>query len=75
MLERLYALPVVTVGSVQRMTGTTYSAANELVGRLEEQGILKEITGRRRNRVFRYEGYVGLFEGASGAEHGGALDK
>jgi phage/plasmid-associated DNA primase len=51
------------------LTGTTYAAANQLVSRLEELGILLEITGYARNRRFRYEPYVALF-GENGAGGG-----
>lgn len=32
------------------------------MGRLEKEGILREITGGKRNRLFRYEPYYRLFE-------------
>lgn len=60
-LEHLYLHPIVSVGEVRKLIGTTYPAANELVSRLEEYEILKEITGRVRNRKFTYQSYVNLF--------------
>ena len=30
-----------------------YSTANRLVGQLEDDGILKELTGKNRNRFYR----------------------
>ena len=60
-LEYLYERPIVSVSEVQELTGVTYSAANQLVGKLEEHGILHEFTGQRRNRRFRYEDYIALF--------------
>ena len=60
-LESLYDRPIVTVSDVRAMTGTTYPAANTLVARLVELGILIEMTGFARNRRFRYEPYVRLF--------------
>lgn len=60
-LENLYNHPIVSVAEIREWTGTTYPAANELTERLVEIGILKEITGRARNRRFRYEAYVDLF--------------
>ena len=62
-LERLYQRPIVTVNEVQELIGTTYPAANDLVSRLEELGILHEITGWARNRRFRADRYVHLFAG------------
>ncbi|GIX00282.1 MAG: hypothetical protein KatS3mg111_3614 [Pirellulaceae bacterium] len=43
------------------ITNTTYAAANRLVHRLAELGILTEITGYRRNRRFSYQPYIQLF--------------
>ena len=60
-LESLYDRPIVTVSDVRAMTGTTYPAANTLVARLVELGILMEMTGFARTRRFRYEPYVRLF--------------
>ena len=65
-LEYLYARPVVTVGDVERITGTSYQASNRLVARLAKLGILREITGHARNRRFRYEPYVALFSDSEG---------
>jgi cell filamentation protein, protein adenylyltransferase len=63
-LEKLYSLPVTTVNRVRDITKTSYQAANSLVGRFVEHGILAELTGHARYRRFRYGEYIGLF-----AEH------
>jgi len=60
-LEHLYQHPIVSVNEVQALIGTTYPAANDLVTRLVECGILKEITGQQRNRRYMYESYIELF--------------
>jgi Fic family protein len=60
-LESLFDRPIVSVAEVQAMTGTTYPAANKLVARLTDLGILEEMTGFVRNRRFRYEPYVRIF--------------
>jgi Fic family protein len=61
-LERLYQRPIVSVNEVRELTRTTYPAANQLVERLVKIGVLTEITGRARNRRFRYDAYVRLFD-------------
>jgi Fic family protein len=72
-LESLFDRPIVAVNDVQRMTGTTYAAANSLVSRLVKLGVLSEMTGYARNRRFRYAPYIALFNdtglagGAAGA--------
>jgi Fic family protein len=62
-LEYLLAHPIVSVSEVRKLVGTSYPAANQLVERLAEIGILAEVTGHARNRRFRYDPYVRLFAG------------
>ena len=61
-LEHLYEHPIVRVGDVQNLLETSYPTANNLVDRMVHRGILREITGRARNRIFRYQGYIELFD-------------
>lgn len=60
-LEGLFRQPFLTVASVRQTIETSYPAANNLVARLVEVGILTERTGRRRNRVFSYDAYLRIF--------------
>ena len=60
-LEHLYQRPIVAVGDVEALTGTSYTAANNLVSKLVKLGVLVEATGYRRNRLFRYQTYIDLF--------------
>jgi Fic family protein len=64
-LEHLYQHPIVSVNEVQALIGTTYPAANDLVARLVECGILTEITGQQRNRRYMYQSYIDLFHDPS----------
>jgi len=60
-LEQLFRTPIISVKKVQTITKTTFPAANQLVQRLVQLGVLKEVTGQARNRQFRFEEYVQLF--------------
>lgn len=62
LLDRLYERPVVSVNDVRGLIGTTYAAANQLVDRLERLGLVAEITGQARNRLFQYAPYIRLFD-------------
>lgn len=75
-LEHLYQRPIVSVADVQALTGTTYTAANNIVSRLTQLGVLQEATGYRRNRLFRYQAYIAIFgdEAPEEAERTGAED-
>jgi Fic family protein len=63
-LESLFDRPIVSVNDVLQTTGTTFVAANDLVSRLVRLGVLQEMTGRARNRRFRYAPYIALFSDA-----------
>ena len=60
-LEHLYKQPVLSVNDVRKITNVSYTTANNLVISLVASGILEEITGRRRNRLFRYAPYIDIF--------------
>ena len=60
-LEQLYFRPIVNVNTVIQITSLSFARANDLVGQFQNLGLLRETTGRRRNRVFSYEPYMALF--------------
>lgn len=61
LLERLYARPVTTVRLVEQRLNLTYRAANTLVAKFVDLGILQEMTQRQRNRRFAYAEYLKMF--------------
>lgn len=61
-LEGLFDHPIVTVATVRQWLGITQAGANNLVNRLVDAGILREITGYARNRRFLFDPYLRLFE-------------
>jgi Fic family protein len=61
-LEAIYRQPLVTVSLVSELTGLSYARANSIVDTFARQGILVEVTGRRRDRLFRFEPYLALFQ-------------
>jgi Fic family protein len=60
-LEHLFTQPIISVNRIMDLTGVTFAAANQLMRRLEDVGVLVEITGRVRNRRYQYNDYVELF--------------
>lgn len=53
-VDFLLGHPVVNVRQVERGIGASdFSTANRYVGRLTELGLLREVTGQSRNRIFR----------------------
>jgi len=65
-LQHLYDRPIVSAKQVQALLGTTFPAANQIVRRMVDAGILVEITGQARHRRFLYAPYVALFDGDRG---------
>ena len=61
LLERLYFRPIVSVQTVAEITGLSFANANSLSRQLEAVGLLRETTGRKRNRRFSYDPYLRLF--------------
>lgn len=70
LLSMLFRRPLVNVNAVSRELDVSFPTANRLVARFEELGLLREVTGQRRLRMFRYEPYLRLFDepGSQGAE-------
>lgn len=63
-MDRLFDNPIITVATVREWLGLTPTGANQIVSRLENIGLLREITGYARNRRFCFEPYLKLFEDA-----------
>ena len=61
LMDAMFKTPVVSVERAAAIIGRSYANANTLIGRLCELGVLEEVTGQRRNRLFRYGPYVALF--------------
>jgi len=61
LMRRLYARPVLNVKDVIELTRSTANTASALIADLVEHGVLVEITGMRRNRLFVFEDYIALF--------------
>lgn len=60
-VELLYQKPFVTSHELSQRLELGRTTADRLVATLVKQGILHELTGQRRNRVFVYKEYFDLF--------------
>lgn len=61
LLNTLYQMPILRVRDVEKITLLSNPNALVLVAKFVKLGILKEITGYKRNRVFSYSDYIKLF--------------
>ncbi|MDR2814461.1 MAG: Fic family protein [Prevotellaceae bacterium] len=68
LLNYLYKKPVISVAEAAGLIGKTPQTAYNLIGGLEKAGVLKEITGAQRNKLYLFEPYVRLFDAAAGAD-------
>lgn len=59
-LEYLEKRPIIEIGRTAKDLGWTFPTASKFVKEFVEAGILKETSGRRRNRVFSYETYLNV---------------
>lgn len=61
LLRSMFAQPIINAKFAAKELDMTFSSANLLLKSLTELGILKEITGYSRNRLFVLEKYLNLF--------------
>lgn len=62
LFKELYKNPIVDSRSVPEIVDASTATANRLLDELVEMGLLKEMTGFRRNRKFIFKDYLELFE-------------
>lgn len=65
LLDALFKNPVTQLKGIEIELGVTAPTASALAKRLCDLGILREITGRQRNRIFVYQRYLDLFPGST----------
>lgn len=61
LMRHLYARPVVDVKWVTKLTGASINTAASLITDMVAFGVLTEVTGGRRNRMFVFQKYLHLF--------------
>ena len=61
LLNALYKKPIISPAETATIINKTPQTAYTLISDLEREGILKEITGAQRNKLYLYEPYINLF--------------
>ena len=69
LVEFLFRHPLTDIQAAQKHLGVSYNTAAGAVSRLEKAAVLKETTGGKRNRIFRFGGYLDLFESRPEHDH------
>ena len=62
LLTHLFKEPIISVKQAERICDLSKKAANDLVSLFVKQGILKEISGKTRYRLFLFATYLELFK-------------
>ena len=66
MLDALRARPILSLPEVCNRTGLSFPTAASAMQTLAGQGVVRELTGRPRNRLFCYDRYLSIL--AEGTE-------
>jgi Fic family protein len=61
LIEYLYQRPIISIGDIVEPLSISKPTANTLVKEFETQGILKEITGYERNKMFIFKKYLDIY--------------
>ncbi|RGP54109.1 Fic family protein [Pseudomonas abyssi] len=63
LLRYLYSKPAVTAVKAADILEVSHQTASSLLRKMVDDGVLEEITGYQRNRIFFFNRYVQLFKG------------
>jgi Fic family protein len=58
LFEHLPEHPMITLAKAMKLVGGTKPTAGKAIDALSQAGILKEITGRKRDRIYAYRAYL-----------------
>ena len=61
LLDYLYQKPIISISDIIEPLEVSKPTANSLVKEFEEKGILKEITGYERNKLFAFDRYLSIY--------------
>ena len=60
--ERLFDRPIVSIKDIAKIMNTTFPTASDICMKLAGMDILKEITGKERNKLFAYKKYLDILK-------------
>jgi Fic family protein len=61
-IDQLIGYPILDIQSAQKFSGKSFEATNAAVIKLVEAGVLREISGRKRNRIFMCREVMNIVE-------------
>jgi len=66
LMQQLYRSPTIDIKKVVKLLGIRTNTASTLVNDFVKQGVLSELTGKRRNRIFWFKDYITIFNQHNG---------
>jgi Fic family protein len=67
LIDILFRHPLIDARTAERQLKVTFATANTALANLLAAGLISETTGKARNRVYRFDAYLHLFEEPSSA--------
>jgi Fic family protein len=58
----LYQYPIVTVPSLSKKLELSQPPVRAAINALEELGILREVSGKKRDKVYSYRSYLNIID-------------
>lgn len=68
LIDRLFQSPSITIKQASELLNMTHQGAANNIHRLEDAGILREVTGQKRNQVFVADGILSFMYDSTGDE-------
>ncbi len=65
LMKTLYRQPVIDIKTVSKLLDVETNTATYLINDLVKHGVLEELTGKRRNRMFWFKDYLMIFRRAA----------
>jgi hypothetical protein len=62
LMKILYQYPIITSRGVQKNLGIALDTAIDWLQKFESLKILREITGQRRSRIYRFDRYIDILD-------------
>ena len=60
--EKIFDRPIVSINDVMKIMNTTFPTATDICKKLIRLDVLKEITGKERNKLFAYKKYLDILK-------------
>ncbi len=61
LVKYMYSSPIVSLMEVSEVLSVSFATANRLVSDMVRLGVLVEVTGHKRNRIFAFKNYLNIF--------------